>query len=32
VKSVPQDPDGKPYDYDAAKGSISSAAARVLGS
>lgn len=32
VKSVPQDPDGKPYDYDGAKGSVSSAAARVLGS
>jgi hypothetical protein len=32
LKFLPQDPEGKPYDYDAARGSVSSAAARVLGS
>jgi len=32
VSTVPQDPDGKSYAYDAAVGRVSSTAARVLGS
>jgi tetratricopeptide (TPR) repeat protein len=32
VRSVPQDPDGRPYDYDPVAGTVSSAASRVLGS
>jgi tetratricopeptide (TPR) repeat protein len=32
VRAVPQDPDGKPYDYDPVAGTVSSSAVRVLGS
>jgi tetratricopeptide (TPR) repeat protein len=32
IRRLPQDPDGKPYVYDAAKGTVTSSASRVLGS